>query len=120
MLLAAALQDGIRKQNAVAERLFQACFIDGNDVGDRIVLLRITLDHDVSNISRLEDFDNRILAGEVTDEELRLSASIRGSTDFAQGKDSASGAQREELLVSAILDIQSSGDQCSNGVCTNL
>ena len=118
MLLAAALKDGVRKQNAVAERLFQAYFIDGEDVGDPFVLLRIALDHDVSNISRLEEFDNHVLADEVRAEELRLSANIRGVPQISfNGQVLASGAQREELLASAILDIQSLGDQCKDGVC---
>lgn len=120
MLLAAALKDGLRKQNAVAERLFQAYFIEGDDVGDPLVLLRIAVDHDVSSISRLEDFDNHALADEVMAEELKLSANIRGVPQISfDGKILASGAQREELLASAILDIQSSSGQCSDGVCTS-
>ena len=118
MLLAAALKDGLRKQNAVAERLFQAYFIDGEDVGDPSVLLRISLDHDVSNISRLEEFDNHALADEVRAEELKLSANIRGVPQISfNGQVLASGAQREDLLASAILDIQSLGGQCKDGIC---
>ena len=40
LLLAAALKDGLQTQNLIAERLFQAYFLNGEDVGDPTILSR--------------------------------------------------------------------------------
>jgi predicted DsbA family dithiol-disulfide isomerase len=118
MLLAAALKDGLLKQNQVAERLFQAYFINGEDVGDPVVLLGIAREFDVSIISRVEDLDNQALADEVTAQESEFSATIRGVPQISfRGQVLTSGAQREEFLAAQILDIQSLGGQCKDGVC---
>ena len=55
VLLAAALKDGLRTQNLVAERLFQAYFLNGEDVGDPATLLGIAREFGVTAISLLED-----------------------------------------------------------------
>jgi predicted DsbA family dithiol-disulfide isomerase len=52
VLLAAALKQGLEMQGKVAERLFQAYFVNGEDVGDLAVLLSIAREFGVSAISR--------------------------------------------------------------------
>jgi predicted DsbA family dithiol-disulfide isomerase len=118
ILLAAALKDGLIKQNKVAERLFQAYFINGEDLGDPVVLLGIAREFDVLTISRMDDFDNRALADEVTTQELQFSATVRGVAHISfDGQVLANSAQREDFLASAILDIQNLSGQCKDGVC---
>ena len=63
VLLAAALKDGLQTQNLVAERLFQAYFLNGEDVGDPATLLGIAREFGVTAISRLEDFDSPACQG---------------------------------------------------------
>ena len=58
VLLAAALKDGLQTQNLVAERLFQAYFLNGEDVGDPTTLLGIAREFGVTAISQLEDLDS--------------------------------------------------------------
>src|SRR6266853_1846789 len=65
VLLAAALKDDLQKQNLVAERLFQAYFVNGEDVGDPATLLCVSREFGVTAISRLEDLDSPALASEV-------------------------------------------------------
>jgi predicted DsbA family dithiol-disulfide isomerase len=57
VLLAAALKDGVQIQDLVAERLFQAYFLNGEDVGDPTTLLGIARELGITGISRLEDLD---------------------------------------------------------------
>jgi predicted DsbA family dithiol-disulfide isomerase len=94
VLLAAALKDGVRTQNLIAERLFEAYFLNGEDVGDPATLLRIALEFGVTTISRLEDLDSPALASEVkTAERMAASAGIRGVPQISfQGTVVASGA----------------------------
>src|SRR6202166_1850850 len=65
VLLAAALKDGVHKQNLVAERLFQAYFLNGEDVGDPSTLLGMAREFGVTAISRVEDLDSPALVSEV-------------------------------------------------------
>jgi predicted DsbA family dithiol-disulfide isomerase len=58
VLLAAALKESLQTQNLVAERLFQTYFINGEDVGDPTILLRISREFGVTAILRLEDLDS--------------------------------------------------------------
>lgn len=53
VLLAAALKDGLQTQNLVVERLFQAYFLNGEDVGDPTTLLGIACEFGVTAISRV-------------------------------------------------------------------
>jgi predicted DsbA family dithiol-disulfide isomerase len=61
VLLAAALREGLQIQNRVAERLFQAYFIKGEDVGDPATLLGIAREFGVTSLSRVEDFESPAL-----------------------------------------------------------
>src|SRR5260370_27884638 len=58
VLLAAALKQGLEVQGKVAERLSQAYFVNGEDVGDPTVLLTIPRELGVAPISRGEDSDS--------------------------------------------------------------
>src|ERR1700726_2552075 len=79
VLLAAALKDGLRTQNLVAERLFQAYFLKGGDVGDPAALLGIAREFGVTAISRAEDLDSPALVSEVKTAERKVaSAGVRG------------------------------------------
>jgi predicted DsbA family dithiol-disulfide isomerase len=120
VLLAAALKDGLRTQNLVAERLFQAYFVNGEDVGDPATLLRVSREFGVTAISRLEDLDSPALASEVkTAERKAASAGIRWVPQISlQGTIVANGAQKEELLADSIRQILGTTGRCENGVCT--
>jgi predicted DsbA family dithiol-disulfide isomerase len=97
VLLAAALKQGLEMQGKVAERLFQAYFVNGEDVGDPAVLLGIAREFGVSAITRVEDFDSQELTDEVKAEERKVSAGIRGVPQISfGGQVLASGAQHEE------------------------
>ncbi len=118
VLLAAALRQGLETQDRIAERLFQAYFVNGEDVGDPAVLLSIAREVGVSAITRVEDFDSPELTDEVKAEERRASGGIRGVPQISfDGQVLASGAQHEELLASAIQKIQDTAGHCENGVC---
>jgi predicted DsbA family dithiol-disulfide isomerase len=117
-LLAAALRQGLETQDRIAERLFQAYFVNGEDVGDPAVLLSIAREVGVSAITRVEDFDSLELTDEVKAEERRVSGGIRGVPQISfDGQVLASGAQHEALLASAIQKIQGTAGRCENGVC---
>jgi predicted DsbA family dithiol-disulfide isomerase len=120
VLLAAALKEGLHTQNLVAERLFQAYFANGEDVGDPAVLLGIAREFGVTAISRVEDLDSPALVSEVkTAERKAASAGIRGVPQISfQGTVVANGAQKEKLLVDSILRILGTTGRCENGVCT--
>ena len=78
-MLAAALKENLQIQNLVAERLFEAYFINGEDVGDPTTLLGIAREFSVTAISHLEDLDSPALVSEVkTEERKAASAGIRG------------------------------------------
>jgi predicted DsbA family dithiol-disulfide isomerase len=119
VLLAAALKDGLHTQNRVAERLFQAYFLNGEDVGDPATLLGIAREFGVTVISRLEDLDSPALVSEVkTAERMAASAGIRGVPQISfQGTVVANGAQKEKLLADSILQILGTTGLCENGVC---
>src|SRR5271170_8108393 len=120
VLLAAALKEGLHTQNLVAERLFQAYFLNGEDVGDPTTLLGIAREFGVKAISRLEDLDSPALVSEVkTGERKAASAGIRGVPQISfQGEVVANGAQKEKLLADSILRILGTTGHCENGVCT--
>jgi predicted DsbA family dithiol-disulfide isomerase len=122
VLLAAALKDGLQKQNLVAERLFQAYFLNGEDVGDPTTLLGIAGEFGVTAISQLEDLDSPALVSEVKREERNAaSAGIRGVPQISfQGTVVANGAQKEELLANSIRQILGTTRHCENGVCDRL
>jgi predicted DsbA family dithiol-disulfide isomerase len=119
VLLAAALKDGLRTQNLVAERLFQAYFLNGEDVGDPATLLGIAREFGVTAISRVEDLDSPALVSEVkTGERMAASAGIRGVPQISfQGEVVANGAQKEKLLADSILRVLGATGHCENGVC---
>ena len=119
VLLAAALKDGLQTQNLVAERLFQAYFLNGEDVGDPTTLLGIAREFGVTAISQLEVFDSPALVSEVkTEERKAASAGIRGVPQISfQGTVVANGAQKEELLANSIRQILGTTRHCENGVC---
>ena len=120
VLLAAALKKDLQKQNLVAERLFQAYFLNGEDVGDPDTLLGIAREFGVTAISRLEDLDSPDLVSEVKIAERKAaSAAIRGVPQISfQGTVVANGAQKEKLLADSILRILGTTGHCENGVCT--
>ena len=118
VLLAAALKQGLQMQGKVAERLFQAYFVNGEDVGDPAVLLGVAREFGVSAISRVEDLDSPDLVAEVKAAERKISAGVRGVPQISfGGRVLASGAQHEEVLAASIQEIQGSSAQCENGVC---
>jgi len=120
VLLAAALKDDLQKQNLVAERLFQAYFLKGEDVGDPTTLLGIAREFGVTAILRVEDLDRPALVSEVKREEREAaSAGVRGVPQISfQGTIVANGAQREKLLADSIRQILGTTGRCDNGVCT--
>jgi predicted DsbA family dithiol-disulfide isomerase len=119
VLLAAALKQGLEMQGKVAERLFQAYFVNGEDVGEPAVLLGIAREFGVLAISRVEDLDSPELVAEVKAAERKVSASVRGVPQILfGGRVLASGAQHEEVLAASIREIQGTSGQCENGVCT--
>jgi predicted DsbA family dithiol-disulfide isomerase len=122
VLLAAALKKGLQIQNLVAERLFQAYFVNGEDVGDPTTLLGIAREFGVTAISRLEDLDSPALASEVkTAERKAASAGIRGVPQISfQGTIVANGAQKEELLADSIRQMLGTAGRCENGLCAAL
>jgi predicted DsbA family dithiol-disulfide isomerase len=120
VLLAAALKEGLHTQNLVAERLFQAYFLNGEDAGDPAILLGIGREFGVTAILRPEDLDSPALVREVkTAERKAASAGIRGVPQISfQGTVVANGAQKEELLADSIRQILGTTGHCENGVCT--
>jgi predicted DsbA family dithiol-disulfide isomerase len=119
VLLAAALKQGLEMQGKVTERLFQAYFVNGEDVGDPAVLLGIAREFGVLAISHAEDLDSSELVAEVKAAERKASAGIRSVPQISfGGRVLASGAQHEEVLAASIQKIRGSSGQCENGVCT--
>src|SRR5229473_7339302 len=118
VLLAAALKDGLQTQNLVAERLFQAYFLNGEDVGDPTTLLGIAREFGVTAILRVEDLDRPALVSEVKTVERKVaSAGIRGVPQISfQGTIVANGALKEELLANSIRQILGTTGRCENGV----
>jgi predicted DsbA family dithiol-disulfide isomerase len=110
----------VQKQNLVAERLFQAYFLNGEDVGNPATLLGIAHEFGVTAILRVEDLDRPALISEVkTAERMAASAGIRGVPQISfQGTVVASGAQKEELLADSILRILGTTGHCDSGVRT--
>jgi predicted DsbA family dithiol-disulfide isomerase len=119
VLLAAALREGLEIQNRVAERLFQAYFIKGEDVGDPTTLLRIAREFGVSLLGQVEDFDSPTLVSEVKEaERMAVSAGISGVPQITfQGTVVATGAQQEELIAASMRQILGTAGRCENGVC---
>ena len=119
VLLAAALREGLQIQNRVAERLFQAYFMKGEDVGDPTTLLKIAREFGVTSLSRVEDLDSPALMGEVKEaERMAASAGIRGVPQIVfQGTVVATGAQQEELIAASIRQVLGTPGRCENGVC---
>src|SRR6267143_3792406 len=119
LLLAAALREGLEIQNRVAERLFLAYFIKGEDVGDPTTLLRIAREFGVSLLGQVEDFDSPALVSEVKEaERMAVSAGISGVPQITfQGTVVATGAQQEELIAASMRQILGTAGRCENGVC---
>jgi len=119
VLLAAALKEDLQRQNLLAERLFQAYFLNGEDVGDPGTLLSIAREFAVTAIARLEDFDNPALVSEVkTAERKAAAAGIRGVPQISfQGRVLANGAEKEKLLADSIRQILETTGHCENGIC---
>lgn len=119
VLLAAALREGLQIQNRVAERLFQAYFMKGEDVGDPTTLLKIAGEFGVTSLSRVEDLDSPALMGEVKEaERMAASAGVRGVPQIVfQGTVVATGAQQEELIAASIRQVLGTPGRCENGVC---
>jgi predicted DsbA family dithiol-disulfide isomerase len=119
VLLAAALREGLEIQNRVAERLFQAYFIKGEDVGDPTTLLRIAREFGVSLLGQVEDFDSPALVSEVKEaERMAVSAGISGVPQITfQGTVVATGAQQEELIAASMRQILGTAGPRENGVC---
>ena len=119
VLLAAALREGLEIQNRVAERLFRAYFIKGEDVGDPTTLLRIAREFGVSLLGQVEDFDSPALVSEVKEaERMAVSAGISGVPQITfQGTVVATGAQQEELIAASMRQILGTAGRCENGVC---
>jgi DSBA-like thioredoxin domain len=80
VLLAAALKHGLEIQGQVAERLFQAYFVDGEDVGDPEILLGVADEFGIAAISRVEDLDSPELVAEVKAAERKVSVGLFSST----------------------------------------
>jgi predicted DsbA family dithiol-disulfide isomerase len=120
VLLTAALREGLQIQNRVAERLFQAYFMKGEDVGDPTTLLKIAREFGVTSLSRVEDLDSPALIGEVKEaERMAASAGIRGVPQIVfQRTVVATGAQQEELIAASIRQVLGTAGRCENGVCT--
>ena len=118
VLLAAALKEDLHTQNLVAERLFQAYFLNGEDVGDPATLFGIAREFGITAISRVEDLDTPALVSEVkTAERMAASAGIRGVPQISfQGTVVANGAQKEKLLADSILRVLGTTGHCENGV----
>jgi predicted DsbA family dithiol-disulfide isomerase len=119
VLLAAALKEDLQRQNLLAERLFQAYFLNGEDVGDPGTLLSIAREFAVTAIARLEDLDNPALVSEVkTAERKAAAADIRGVPQISfQGRVLANGAEKEKLLADSIRQILGTTGHCENGIC---
>jgi predicted DsbA family dithiol-disulfide isomerase len=119
VLLAAASKEDLQRQNLLAERLFQAYFLNGEDVGDPGTLLSIAREFAVTAIARLEDFDNPALVSEVkTAERKAAAADIRGVPQISfQGRVLANGAEKEKLLADSIRQILGATGHCENGIC---
>lgn len=119
VLLAAALRGGLQMQNKVAERLFQAYFLKGEDVGDPATLLGIAREFSVTSLSRVEDFASPALVGEVKEaERMAAAAGISGVPQITfQGMVIANGAQQEELIANSIRQILETAGRCENGIC---
>jgi predicted DsbA family dithiol-disulfide isomerase len=119
VLLAAALREGLEIQNRVAERLFQAYFIKGEDVGYPATLLGIAREFGVTSLSRVEDFQSPALISEVKEaERMAASAGISGVPQIMfQGTVVATGAQQEGLIAASIRQILGTTGHCENGVC---
>jgi predicted DsbA family dithiol-disulfide isomerase len=118
VLLAAALEHGLEIQGKVAERLFKAYFVDGEDLGDPVILLGIAHEYGIATISCVEDLDSPALVAEVKAAERKVSVGVRGVPQISfGGQVLASGAQREEVLAAAIQKIQAGSGQCENGFC---
>jgi predicted DsbA family dithiol-disulfide isomerase len=113
------LKDDLQIQNLVAERLFQAYFLNGEDVGDPATLLGIAREFGVTAISRMEDLDSPALVSEVRSAERKAaSAGIRGVPQiWFQGTIVTNGAQKETLLADSIRQILGTTGHCDNGVC---
>jgi predicted DsbA family dithiol-disulfide isomerase len=118
VLLAAALKDGLLTQNLVAERLFQAYFLNGEDVGDPATLFGIAREFGVTAISRVEDLNSPALVSEVKREGREAaSAGVRVVPQISFQGTVANGAQKEELLANSIRQILGTTRHCENGVC---
>jgi predicted DsbA family dithiol-disulfide isomerase len=120
VLLAAALREGLQIRNSVAERLFQAYFMKGEDVGDPTTLLKIAREFGVTALLRVAEFDSPALVGEVKEaERMAASAGIRGVPQIVfQGTVVSNGAQQEELIAASIRQVLGTAGRCENGVCT--
>jgi predicted DsbA family dithiol-disulfide isomerase len=105
-------------QNETVENLFQAYFIDAEDVGNPSVLTRIGTESGLDAGSVEELLGGDLGASEVVADELQArTQGVSGvPTFFVDGAPIASGAQKPELLASVLGPVL---EQCSleNGRC---
>ena len=109
------LADREGKQDELAERLFQAYFIDGEDVGDHAMLTRADI---ASGLNA--DAVSRMLSGDqgeaevLADESETRSRGVNGvPTFFVDGIPITSGAQPPAVLASLLGPVLAPAEQCS-------
>jgi predicted DsbA family dithiol-disulfide isomerase len=107
VLLAAALEQGIAAQNAVAERLFTGYFCQGEDVGDPMLLASIARQFGIA-----ADPDDAALIGRVRAEEKKARDSgVQGVPLIrCQGQLVSEGAAPPETLAAALRGFVENGE----------
>jgi predicted DsbA family dithiol-disulfide isomerase len=104
-------------QDAMVENLFRAYFIEGQDVGNRDVLRRVAAESGLDSVKADELVNTDLGRREVLDERETHALGVSGvPTFFVKGVPVVSGAQKPELLASALGPAL---EQCSleDGAC---